>query len=303
MSSESSTTHNHHDGSGTGGDHHCHSSWDDEKDSKARAVLKEEGLDPDNINKECLVMGKCVPWTVTPMHHFSGKGNLQMCQYLLFRGADCRKISKYGCFPMFIAAAYGHLAVVAWLYHVVGAKDEIRKVHRSGFTPVRIALQNGRVDMAKWFIRNGALSSPHDAVDGGGIDAMVMRRDLDQAYGEWDEDERLPLLSWAQDAVTTHEHFQLFLKGTILSSSTFRRHPKNEYATRSKRMRLSSTTTSSSLVMFKGKSGILELISKYLGNPKPKELRIFRQLIRLLSTFIEDVPFVEEEDDDDDDDY
>ena len=139
------------------------------------------------------------------------------------------------------------------------------------------------------------VGTAHAVDGGGGIDDIVMRRDLDQAYGEWDEDERLPLLSWAQDAVTTHEHFQLFLKGTILSSSTFRRHPKNEYATRSKRMRLSSTTTSSSLVTFKGKSGILELISKYLGNPKPQELRIFRQLIRLLSTFIEDVPFVEEE--------
>ena len=166
MSSESGTTHNHHDGSGTVGDHHFHSSWDDEKERKARAMLKEKGLDPDNINKECLVMGKYVPWSVTPMHHFSGMGNLQMCQYLLSRGADCREISEYGCFPMFIAAAYGHLAVVAWLYHVVGAKDEIRKVTRSGFSPVRIALQNGRVDMAKWLIRNGALSSPHDAVDG-----------------------------------------------------------------------------------------------------------------------------------------
>ena len=63
--------------------------------------------------------------------------------------------------------------------------------------------------------------------------------------------------------------------------------------------------------MFKGKSGILELISKYLGNLKPQELRILRQLIRLLPTFIEKVPFVEEDyneeedvdDDEEDTDY
>ena len=93
MSSESSTTHNHHDGSGTGGDLPFHSSWDDEKERKTRAVLKEKGFDPDDINKKCLVtMRTNESWSVTPMHHFSSRGNLQMCQYLLSRGADCRAI-------------------------------------------------------------------------------------------------------------------------------------------------------------------------------------------------------------------
>lgn len=133
-----------------------------------------------------------------------------------------------------------------------------------------------------WLLRNGALSSLHDAVDGGGIDAMVMRRDLDPS--EWDEDRRLPLLSWAQDAVTTYEHFHLFLNGTILSSSSFRRHPNTDYATRSRNR-----------------------IHAYTGYPTTAhEVRTYQQLTQYVSAFIEDVPFtsfVEEEDDDDDDDY
>ena len=238
-----------------------------------------------------------------------------MIQYLVSRGADCRKTNTNGGFPMYYAAAWGHIEVVQWLFHHGGAKEDIRKVLRSGqaleqyilqstaCSPLHTALLRGYFDVVHWLILNGALAS-RDDVDICIIDDIVMRRDLGQ-HDSWSEDKRLPILSWAQDAITTHDMIQLFLKGTILSSSSFRRHPNNEYATRSKRMRLSSTTTSSSLVMFKGKSGILELISKYLGNPKPQELRIFRQLIRLLSTFIEDVPFVEEEDDDDDgdDDY
>ena len=63
------------------------------------------------------------------------------------------------------------------------------------------------------------------------------------------------------------------------------------------------------MVLFKGKTGILELISHYVGRLPPRDLRTFRQLLVLLLAFIEDVPFEvedeneeEEEDDDDDDD-
>ena len=78
----------------------------------------------------------------------------------------------------------------------------------------------------------------------------------------------------------------VFLQGTILASSTVRRHLKNPYATRSKRTKVAP------LVLLKGKSGLLKLMVDYAGYPTPHELRMFRSLIRRLSAYIEDVPFV-----------
>ena len=139
--------------------------------------------------------------------------------------------------------------------------------------PLLVALYNEHFAVAQWLIRNGALSVSSD--DAGVIDDATMRRDLypQRVFENWSYDRRLTVLSWAQDAVTNHANVELFLKGTILPSASFRRHPKNEYVTRSKRMKLSSSSSSSSspLVMLKGKSGILELISKYVGNPKPQK--------------------------------
>jgi len=62
------------------------------------------------------------------------------------------------------------------------------------------------------------------------------------------------------------------------------------------------------LVIFDGKSGILELVAEYVENPKSQELRIFRRLMDVLPTLIADVPFIEIEEEDeeereDDNDY
>ena len=153
-------------------------------------------------------------------------------------------------------------------------------------------------------------------MEGGGIDEMVMRKDL-REDSDWREDKRRTVLLRAQQAVTNHDNFHLFLKGTILAASTFRRQPNNKYATRShKRIKLvlvvttaTATKPSSPLVLFKGKAGILELISQYVGLLPPRDRRIFRQLLVLLPAFIENVPFEveeeneEEEDDEEDVDY
>jgi len=58
-------------------------------------------------------------------------------------------------------------------YNAMQYKDKDKKCHPAHCSP-KWARGYGQV----WLLRNGALSSPHDAVDGGGIDAMVMRRDL-----------------------------------------------------------------------------------------------------------------------------
>ena len=249
---------------------------------QARALLKERGFDPDDVSKK--------KGTSTAMITFCKEGNVTMCRYLSSLGADCRIVDRFGLFPMLAAARFGHLNVCQWLYHDGDAKNDIRKQDAHGSSPLSAALHYHHVDVFQWLTLNGALSSPRDDVDSGVIDDITMRNNVHPPNYYWPLDKRVTLLLWAQDAVTTHDNFQVFLSGTIIPVTSFRRHPKNEYATRSKRTKVSPLSSSSPLEMLKGKSGILELISNYVGTPKPQELRIFRQLIRLLPTFIKDVP-------------
>ena len=260
----------------------------------ARAWLQEKGFDPDDLNKTKKFRRSQRPgisWRLTPLNYFCVLGNFTMVQYLVFhRGADCRAVDEYGCCPTFYAACSGHLEIIQFFSQVGGAHEDIRKENGHGQdSPLRIAFLNGHVDVLQYCIRNKALSSPRDAVAGSGIDDATMRRDLGQ-YKSWDNDKRLLILAWAQDTVTHHEQSTFFLKGTILPSSTFHRHPKNQYPTRSKRRKVSPS--SSPLVLFKGKSNILELVATYAGYHTPHELRTFRQLIRLLTAFMKEVPFV-----------
>lgn len=205
-----------------------------------------------------------------------------MCRYLFSRCADCWKTDELGCCPMFCAAANNHVEVVEWLFHHGGAKDDVRKPNMSGNSPLFMALYNNYVEVGKRLILNGALFSRYNGVV---IDARIMRNDLRPVSGiVWNDDKRLSLLSWAQDAVTTHENVIFILKGTIVSSSY--------KTTTSKRIKLSPP-----LGIFNGKSGILELIAEYCGNPKVRDLRIFRQLIHLLPAFIEDIPYTPFEED------
>ena len=260
---------------------------DQANDKIAQALLTKIGFDPDHINKNCSVKNRGGYWTVTPIFQFSQDGNLTMCRYLVSRGADCRKEGPGGWFPMYIAAANGHLEIVQFLYHDGGAQDDIRRLDKCGNSALHVALWNGHFHVAQWLILNEVLSARNYY---GVIDDTIMRNNLyPTGYFFWKDDKRLPLLSWAQDAVTTHNNFNIFLKGTIILSAVFRRHPNNEYATRSKRMKLSPS--SSLLIMLKGKSGILQLIAAYTGYSKANDLRIFRQLIILLPAFIEDTPF------------
>ena len=134
-------------------------------------------------------------------------------------------------------------------------------------------------DTIQWLIRKQALSI-RASVEGGGIDDAIMRRDFRQGVSYLGGE---VVLEWAQDAVTTHETVKLLLlAGTIMSSSSFRRHPNNPYATRSNKRRKKS---SSPLVMFKGKSGILELIAHYVSGT-PQQLRTLRQLLDRLPAYI-----------------
>ena len=274
---------------------------DEAYDQTARELFEEKGFDSDNINKLCVVDG----WgSVTPMLYFCGTGNLQMCRYLIDRRADCRTTDEYGGSPMFAAAAAGHFEIMKLLSQVDGAHEDIRRVTNEGISPLCIAFHGGHVDVWKWLIRNGALSSSRNDVDDGGIDAtMVMRRNIrpiqDNDGDNWRNDKRLTVLAWAQTSVAAYENVKVFLTGTIVpASSSVCRHPKNPSATRSHKRR-KVVSPSSSLVIFNGTSGILELIADYVAGTK-HQLRTLRQLIDRLPDFIADVPFIEEEEEDED---
>ena len=250
---------------------------EEEEDKTVRALLTEEGFDPNDLKKR-----HAYGWT--PLTYFSYKGNIAMIRYLTARGADCRKTDMFERFPLYVAAMEGHVEIVQFLSNECGAHEDIRRVNCYGKSPLDVALNFGNDDTVQWLTLNGALSPPRDDVTGGDMDDMAMRRDL-RPYNEWVHDKRLPVLSWARDAVATHDTVvELLLTGMIVRSNQ----------------------TSSALEVFKGTSGILELIAHFVVGT-PKQVRTLRQLIDRLPAFIAAVPFVpfveEEEDEDDEDDY
>ena len=177
----------------------------------------------------------------------------------------------------------GHLEVLQWLSQDGGAHEDIRTLDNVGDAPLRLALRHGYMEVGRWLLRQRALS-PRDT---GVLDDATMRNDLSpyyDSYPKWNEDHRVSVLAWALDAITTHDNVKLFLTGTLVSASSCRRYPKNEYATRShKRMKV----VLSPLVVFQGKSGILELVAAYVEpKPKPHEFHLFRQLIEHLPAII-----------------
>ena len=254
------------------------------------ALLKEKGFDPDEMNKACRVTDGGLQ---TPMNYYSFSGNITMCRYLLSCDADGRTTNSNGWSPMMCAAQNGQLEIMKLLSQVGGAHEDIRKVITRDnvvYSPLFMALATFfNIEVVYWLIRKGALSSPSDDVDGGGMDDAIMRRDLRQ-FSTWrNEDRRLAILVWARDVVTTHDTVKLLLiTGTIMLTSLYRRHPNNPCATRSNKRRKKS---SSPLVMLKGKSGILELIAHYVSGTK-QQIRTLRQLIERLPAFIADVPFI-----------
>ena len=280
---------------------------DEAYDQTARELFEEKGFDSDNLNKACCIDG----WgSVTPIQYYIYMGDVTMVRYLIVRrGVDCRQTDKYGYFPMFYAASHDHLEICKLLSQVGGAHEDIRKVvTRTSLSPLSIALRHGHFSIVWWLLLNGALSSsPHDAVDGGGFDDIIMRRDLRQEIGgHWQEDKRLTVLAWACDAVAKQENVKVFLTGTIVPAASFRRHPKNPYATRSHKRR--KVVSPSPLLLFKGKSGILELIAHYIAGT-PQQVHTLRHLVDRLPVFIAEVPFVpfvieeDDEEDEDEEDY
>ena len=127
----------------------------------------------------------------------------------------------------------------------------------------------------------------------------LLSNHLNAGYTNEDVIERVVL--FAHDAISNYANTHVFLKGTILPKALYQRHPNNSYATRSnKRLKL----TPSPLIIFKGNSGILETIARYVCPPgSPQQMNTLQQLIHHLSPFIdivEEEETVDEEEEDDD---
>ena len=201
-----------------------------------------------------------------------------MCRYLLSRGADFQLTDIYGLFPLFWVAAGGLLEMVQFVYHHCSEPEDIQRVSR-GDSPFSIALHYGHFEVAKWLLLKGALSSPRDDVDGGGIDDEIMRRDLSPRYStdasrNGGYDKRETVLAWARGAVTDHDNFNFFFTGrAIFEDETGKV--------------LSSSST----------PGIVDLMAHYVAGT-PAQLRTLRQLSDRLPMYIDDVPFVEDEEED-----
>ena len=138
-----------------------------------------------------------------------------------------------------------------------------------------------------------------EAAKGGFLHVLsLLLNHLNADYNNEDVIERVVL--FAQDAVSNYEKTLIFLKGTILPKALYQRHPNNSYATRSnKRLKL---TPSSPLIVFKGNSGVLETIARYVCPPgSPQQMRTLHQLIHHLFPFIDNVEEEETVDEDEED--
>jgi ankyrin repeat protein len=89
----------------------------------------------------------------TPLYIAAYKGQLNVAQLLLDRGAEVNQAETNGATPLYIAAALGQLDVAKLLLDR-GAK--VNQAEINGVTPLYIAAQEGQLDVAKLLLKRGA---------------------------------------------------------------------------------------------------------------------------------------------------
>ena len=288
----------------------------------ARTLLTDIGFDSDNINKQCMCKrfypGGSQGSITTPLIYFCHYGNINMCHYLLSRGADVTESTQDGrFFPLMAAARGGHFNVCKLLFDADGATDaEFARQTIDKDSPLcnalhfyRISTRTIGLDIALWILLNDSNLYHTNTVR---MNELSLRTRIHPSTPvNYHGDTRPKLLAWARIALRNHEHVKLFLKGTLVppswSSSSLRQNIDTIYETRStkrrKQLEVSSSSSISPLLMFTGKSGILKLIGDFAGNPIPKDVRSLRQFVTIVSDFIEDTPWDPSMFDDYDGDY
>jgi len=142
---------------------------------------------------------------ITPMIYFASKGDVQMCRYLISRGASTTKwsVGDWTWSPMGMAAHCGHLEFCKVL-HANGGKNDIWKDDYGGCTPIEYAASNFHDELVRWFVLQGALCS----------DANSEEVEGDRFLGVTNSQVRR-LVNWAAEVTSSHSSMVMFLLGTL----------------------------------------------------------------------------------------
>eukprot|EP00563_Minutocellus_polymorphus_P005305 CAMPEP_0181044038 /NCGR_PEP_ID=MMETSP1070-20121207/13039_1 /TAXON_ID=265543 /ORGANISM="Minutocellus polymorphus, Strain NH13" /LENGTH=292 /DNA_ID=CAMNT_0023122429 /DNA_START=12 /DNA_END=890 /DNA_ORIENTATION=+ len=171
------------------------------------------GFDPDDaaLDNTYYVYGEGFEGEhITPMIYFAGKGDVQMCRYLISRGASTTKWSIGNSWnPLQAAAGDGHLEVCKVL-HANGAKNDIWKEDDAGWTPVKFAAIVDQYEVVRWLVLQGALCANDKSEE----------IEPDRIYREFDEDTSIShtcdrLVKWADEVTSSHSSVVMFLLGTL----------------------------------------------------------------------------------------
>ncbi|GFR27328.1 hypothetical protein TNCT_386701 [Trichonephila clavata] len=90
----------------------------------------------------------------TPLHAAAYHGQLDMVKYLVEKGADFNAKGKNGKTPYNVASERGHSEIAEFL-----------KPMEQGYTALRLAAENGRLDVVKYLIKRGADINTRDGVN------------------------------------------------------------------------------------------------------------------------------------------
>ena len=245
------------------------------------------GFSATDVDKECAVRHKFGSNSMTAMIYFARRGDLKMCRYLVSRGASTTKRSTTydqsrvwddvgeTWWPMYTAANAGHLDICEFLY-AHGAKDDIRKADRDGWTPfIEVATRKPdemRSRLMRWLVLNGALCA-----DGNSTVIQILRiekithpitkKKRKNAYLSLKN-----LLNWAEEVIQNHSSMLTFLLGMLPPSDK-----KSEYYC--------------ILQYLEGHPGLRKHIAVFVGLEcmKAKYVRMLRHLTQVLPPFMKKV--------------
>ena len=198
---------------------------------------------------------------VTPLIYFAERGDLQMCRYLISRGASTTKDVSYNPYlryspmhvsyynsPMRVATFNDDLSLFKLLYYN-GAKHQLR-TGGSHVTPFQWLAGEGRDEMVRWLVLHGALCADDDSEDfvGDMIHNQIFHNLDRNIYRTCQR-----LVDWSEDVLQAHLSVITFLLGSL---------PDNDRGC--------------ILQCLSGHPGILKQIGDYVGLEvtKAKRLRI-----------------------------
>ena len=153
---------------------------------------------------------------VTPMTYFARKGDLKMCRYLASRGASTTrapggfKTRKW--FPLYAAAYGGHLNVCKFLF-ANGAKSEIRRANKCGFTPLATAALNEHHALIRWLVLGGALCA--NDISEKVEENRFYPEEQSKFYSNVFSSARERLVEWAEEVTQSHASIITFLHGAL----------------------------------------------------------------------------------------